>query len=163
MVLLWALRFINIKPVPKPVLSTFWPNVTTQTKTTRRNDTAATLYTQNPAIPAMLSLLVRPFVENIFRICRSYDWNLKVNSFWNRNNSRSKFEIEQSWDSPKSRNLPFRYACNGIRYLVLNRTTCVTKSVLRYDLDKDLILVWNSVFTQSCFPNKKADKQRRVK
>ena len=29
------------------------------------------------------------------------------------------------------------------------------KSVLRYDLDKDLILVGNSVFTQSRFPNKK--------
>ena len=35
----------------------------------------------------------------------------------------------------------------------LNRTTSMPKSVLCYDVDDDLTLVWNSLFTQSCFPN----------
>ena len=37
------------------------------------------------------------------------------------------------------------------------------KSVLRYDVDKDLTSIWYSVFTLSCFPNKKTDRRRRAK
>ena len=37
------------------------------------------------------------------------------------------------------------------------------KSVLCYDVDKDLTSFWNSVFTQSCSPNKETDSRRRVK
>ena len=37
------------------------------------------------------------------------------------------------------------------------------KSVLRYDVDKDLTWVWYSVITQSYFPNKTTDRPRRVK
>ena len=33
-----------------------------------------------------------------------------------------------------------------------NRTTSMPKSVLSYDVDRDLTSVWYSVFTQSCFP-----------
>ena len=44
------------------------------------------------------------------------------------------------------------YTCNRI----------VPKSVLRYDVDKDLTAVWYSVFFQSCFPNKKNDSRWRV-
>ena len=36
-------------------------------------------------------------------------------------------------------------------------------SVIRNDVDKDLTSVWYSVLTQSCFPNKEADRQKRVK
>ena len=43
----------------------------------------------------------------------------------------------------------------------MNRTTSMPKSVLRCDVDKDLTSVWYSVFTQSCFPNKETDRQRR--
>ena len=38
----------------------------------------------------------------------------------------------------------------------LNKTTSMPKSVLHYDVDKDLTSVWNSVFTQSCYQNKSA-------
>ena len=55
------------------------------------------------------------------------------------------------------------YTCNRISVLVLERTTSVPKSVLRYDVDKDLTSVWYSVFIQSCFPNKKNDSRWRVK
>ena len=49
----------------------------------------------------------------------------------------------------------FMCVCNGISVLVMNKTTSMPKSVLRYDVDKDLISVCYSVFTQSCFPNKR--------
>ena len=45
----------------------------------------------------------------------------------------------------------------------LNRTNSMPKSVLCYDVDNDLTLVWNSVLTQSCFPNKKTERRKRVK
>ena len=43
-----------------------------------------------------------------------------------------------------------------------NKTTSAPKSVLCYDIDEDLTLVWNSVFTQSCSQNKETDSQRRT-
>ena len=45
----------------------------------------------------------------------------------------------------------------------MNRTSSMPKSVLCYDVDKDLTSFWNSVFTQSCSPNKETDSRRRVK
>ena len=53
--------------------------------------------------------------------------------------------------------------CVGGYLAQINRTTSMPKSVLHYDVDKDLTLVWSSVFTKSCFPNKGTDRQRRVK
>ena len=47
----------------------------------------------------------------------------------------------------------------GNQCFVLNRTTSLPKSVLRYDVDKDLTSVWNSVFSQSCFPHKETDSK----
>ena len=39
----------------------------------------------------------------------------------------------------------------------MNRTSSMPKSVICYDVDKDLTSFWNSVFTQSCSPNKEQD------
>ena len=46
----------------------------------------------------------------------------------------------------------FTYKCNWIGDLVMNRTSRVPKSVLRFDVDKDLTSVWYSACSQSCFP-----------
>ena len=53
--------------------------------------------------------------------------------------------------------------CNVIGVLVMNKTTRVPKSVFHDDVDKDLTSVYYSVFTQSCFPNKNTNRQRRAK
>ena len=57
----------------------------------------------------------------------------------------------------------YTHLCNRMFWCVMNRTTSAPKSVLRYDVDKDLTFVWYSIFTQSCFPNKKTGRRRRVK
>ena len=66
---------------------------------------------------------------------------------------------------PGSNEIAFQYI-RGIYVTELmfcvNRTTSMPKFVLHYDVDKDLTLVWYSVFTQSCFPNKETYRQRRV-
>ena len=53
------------------------------------------------------------------------------------------------------------YICNG--FDVMNRTSRVPKSVLRYVLDKGPYFDLETVFIQSCFPNKETDSRRRVK
>ena len=51
------------------------------------------------------------------------------------------------------------HLCNGRD--VMNRTSSLLKSVLRYVLDKNFDL--ETTFTQSCFPNKETDSRWRVK
>ena len=53
------------------------------------------------------------------------------------------------------------YLCS--RLGELNRTSSLSKSVLRYVLDKGQCFNLESVFTQSCLPNKESDCPRRVK